>query len=80
MTDAMDAMAGVTEERITLPVSAGQYQQLSMDQVMPGRPRVTHVVSVGPFVLPGTWAVVGAHSRIEPPVSTYTVTLARLES
>lgn len=72
-------MKGVTDETVTLQVSAGQFDQLSKDQVLPDRPRVTHNICVGPFYLPGRWVVVGSLERREPPRDTHWITLAKLE-
>lgn len=71
-------MEGVTDETITIQVTAGQYAQLEKDQIYPGRPRVTHKVAVGPFYLPGLWVVTGAAQRIENP-TTHWITLSKLE-
>lgn len=72
-------MAGVTDQTITLPVSAGQYSILEHDRVRPGAPRVTHKIALGPHYLPGTWVVVGTLQRMEPPDTTHWVTIARVE-
>jgi hypothetical protein len=72
----MSDLDGITDETVTLTVSAGQYAQLERDLIKPGRPRVTHKISVGPFSLPGTWVVTGAQRRHE---GVHRVILAKLE-
>lgn len=73
-----EPMADVTDRTITLEVSLGQYAQLEQDREYPGRPRVTHKVSVGPFSVPGNWVVVSTLKGDYNGTRCY-VTLARLE-
>lgn len=74
---ADDPMDGVTTETIELRVTAGQYRVLEQDRIIPGRPRVTHKVTVGPFMMPGLWVVVATQSHQKEDL--HKVTLARLE-
>lgn len=73
-----DPMEGITDRTVTLEVSAGQYAVFSEQIPLPGRPRVTHKLSVGPFSLPGTYIVTGVHQRVEPPTTTHWATFARM--
>lgn len=74
----MSDLDGITDKTVTFDVTAGQYAQLERDLVKPGRPRVTHKISVGPFSLPGTWVVIGTQRRQEP-LGVHRVILAKLE-
>ena len=74
-----DPMEGVTNTHVTLPVRADQYDRLERDRIMPGRPRVTHKLSAGPFIFPGNWVVIGSFRYEEPPKVTYRITFALLE-
>jgi hypothetical protein len=78
MTEPAAFMGGVTDETITISVSAGQYAQLEKDLEAPGRPRVTHKVAVGPFYVPGVYVVVATNRDTLGWPNSHRVTLARL--
>jgi len=72
-------MDGVTDQAVTVPVSATQYARLEKDRILPDRPRVTHKLQVGPFYLPGVWVVVRTERQMTSGDEVYLVTLAKLE-
>lgn len=50
-------IADLTSETMRLPVSATQAQLLVHDLPVPGGPTVTHMVTLGPYAVPGRWVV-----------------------
>lgn len=78
MPDEIDPMAGVTDEIVTLQITARQYAQLEKDRVYPGRARVSHTVGIGDFVVPGRWVVVATQKNTLAG-GYHSVTLAKLE-
>jgi len=74
----MSALQGADSTSITIPVSAGQYHVLAGQMAVHGRPDVVHKVVVGPFYVPGTWAVTGVKQRKDHTGDTYLVTLTKV--
>lgn len=66
------------EDAVVLPVTEGQFLELSRDIRPADGPAVTHKIAVGPFYLPGTYQVVAAQRRTEHGARTYLITLVRV--
>lgn len=73
------AVEGATGETVELPVSASQYELLGQGIARYGVAPEVHKLAVGPFFLPGVWAVVAYRSRQEHHGNLYYVTFAQLE-
>jgi hypothetical protein len=74
----LEALDWSPEGAVTLPVTEGQFLELSRDIHPASGPAVTHKIAVGPFYLPGTYQVVAAQRRIEHGATTYLITLVRV--
>jgi hypothetical protein len=78
MPESLFAVEGATGETVEVPVSAGQYERLSHDIVKYGSAPAVHKMAVGPYFLPGVWAVVAYRSRREPQGDAYYITLGQV--